>query len=94
MPQLPHFCQGGSSVFFNAALFGKSILFSSIQKNAFREHDLHEIIAVSVNSLWEQAGMLPIFVFHSIIQARAPLASETQDPFIVPGTQMYLHTRP
>ncbi|MDD4538292.1 MAG: hypothetical protein WC340_18655 [Kiritimatiellia bacterium] len=88
MPQLPHFARR-QFCFYNAALFGKSILFLLSQKNAFREHDLHEICSLS-QLVWEQAGMLPIFVFHSISKRERLLLLKRRIQFIVPGTQMYL----
>lgn len=88
MPRLPHFARR-QFCFYNAALFGKSILFLLSQKNAFRDHDLHEICSLS-QLVWEQAGMLPIFVFHSISKRERLLLLKRRIQFIVPGTQMFL----
>jgi len=88
MSQLPYFARRQFS-FAQGVLFGKSILFLLSQKSAFREHDLHEIC--SLNQLvWEQAGMLPVFVFHSMSKRERLLLLKRRIQFIVPGTQMFL----
>ncbi|MGI5925024.1 MAG: hypothetical protein ACOX9E_13845 [Lentisphaeria bacterium] len=88
MPQLPHFARRQFS-FAQAAIFGKSILFLLSQRSAFRDHDLHEICSLS-QLVWEQSGMLPIFVFHSVSKRDRLLLLKRRIQFIVPGTQMFL----